>query len=152
MALDAREVDAAIVIDPAWAEEMRALWMQVMRLAVFGDLRTGRIGALGRFRRKVLDSGEKLRALLAARDWIPQPRERLKSSLACFIGCNESLALVEADAATLEGTDGESLRVALAELRATANLLTERANAWAALLDRPGEEGENADDDSLSPR
>ena len=151
MALDPAEVDSAIALDAAWAESMRAGWMQVMRLAVFGELKTGRIGALGRFRRKVLDAGEKLRALLAARDWIPQPRERLKSALACFIGCNESLALVEADAATLEGIDAESLRTALAELRATANLLTARANAWAALLDRPGEEGDNADDDSSSP-
>jgi len=143
MSLDAREVDAAIAIDAAWADEMRAHWTALMRLAVFGDLKPGRIGALGRFRRRVLDAGEKLRALLAPRDWIPQPRERLKSALACVIGFNESLALVEADAATLEGSDADALRVVLAELRAGVNAITERANAWAALLDRPHEEDDN---------
>lgn len=139
MVLDPREVDAAIAIDAAQAEGMRMRWTEIMRLAVFGDLKPGRIGALARFRRKVLDAGEKLRALLAPRDWIPQPRERLKSALACVIGFTESLSPVEAEAGVLEGNDAGALRAALAELRAAANVLTERANAWAALLDRPVE-------------
>lgn len=143
MALDPREVDAAIAIDAAWADGVRVRWTALMQLAVFGDLKPGRIGALARFRRKVLDAGEKLRALLAPRDWIPQPRERLKSALACVIGFNESLVPVEADAGALEGNDAQALRATLAELRADANALTERANAWAALLDRPAEEDDN---------
>lgn len=137
-ALDPREVARALALDPAWAAELRDRWLRVMSLAVFGDLKSPRLGALPRLRKKVLDCGEKLRSLLADRDWIPQPREQLKNALASALALEQALAELEAGARELEGeADLDAYRAAVAQLGDSARgELGRRANEWAALLDR----------------
>ena len=137
-ALDPQEVTRSLALDPDWAADLRERWLRVMSLAVFGDLKSPRLGAMPRLRKKVLDCGEKVRSLLADRDWIPQPREQLKNALASALAFEQSLAELETGARELEGgADLDAYRAALADLSATAmNVLRERANEWAALLDR----------------
>lgn len=143
--IDAAEADAALALDGPWREAVRAAWTRSAELAVFGDLRAATIGALPRLRKRMLDLGERLRALCAARDWIPQPRERLKNALASAIGARDALAEVRDQAAGLTGADAPLFR---AELEALASALDpvvgERANTWAALLARREGDDDNA--------
>lgn len=136
--LDREEVARALELDGAWAEQLRSQWLSMIALAVFGDLKSKRLGALPRLRKKVLDGGEKLRSLLADRDWIPQPREQLKNALASALVLEQVLAELEMGARELEGgTDLEAYRAAVSELCAAAREeLRVRSNEWAWLLDR----------------
>ena len=136
-ALDAGAVARALALDAEWAARVRREWLDLVALAVFGDLKSQRLGSLPRLRKKALDCGEKLRSVLADRDWIPQPRERLKNALATALALEQSLADLEAGALELEGgADLAAYRAAVAALCATArNELHARGNAWAALLD-----------------
>jgi hypothetical protein len=143
--IDAAEADAALALDDAWHADVRAAWTRIADLAVFGDLRAAAIGALPRLRKRVLDLGERLRALAAGRDWIPQPRERLKNALASAIGARDALAEVRGQAAGLTGADAEALQAAVEALAgAIEPVVGERANAWAALLARRGGDDDNA--------
>jgi hypothetical protein len=136
--LDSKEVARALALDPAWAAALRSQWSRLIEIAVFGDLKSQRLGALPRLRKKTLDCGEKLRSLLAPRDWIPQPREQLKNALASTLALEQSLADLETGAAELEGgADLEAYRAAISELATTArDELRVRSNEWASLLDR----------------
>lgn len=136
--LDSSEVAQALRLDPAWAARLREQWLQVISAAMFGDLKSQRLGALPRLRRKVLDCGEKLRAVLADRDWIPQPREQLKNALASALALEQALGELETGAQELEGgTDLVAYRDLVATLSATAReVLRVRSNEWASLLDR----------------
>jgi hypothetical protein len=146
--LDAAEVDRALALEPAWAARLRALWLELAAAAVFGALRGPHVGALPRLRKQVLDAGERLRALLADRAWIPQPRERLKNALASALALREALDALEAAAQEVTGDDAAAFRAALAGLRtATLDLAARHANEWAALLDRRASDEDNAGSD-----
>jgi hypothetical protein len=136
--LDPKEVDRALALDPEWATALRSQWSRLIQIAVFGNLQSQRLGTLPRLRKKALDCGEKLRSMLATRDWIPQPREQLKNALASALALEQTLADLEAGAAELEGgTDLEAYRAAISELATTAREeLRARSNKWASLLDR----------------
>jgi len=110
----------------------------VISLAMFGNLKSQRLGALPRLRKRVLDCGEKLRAMLADRDWIPQPREQLKNALASALALEQALTDLETGAQELEGgTDLAAYRDLVSNLCATArDELRARSNDWASLLDR----------------
>lgn len=134
--LDKDEVDAALVLDAAWAEALREAWTALMRLAMFGDLRSAQMGAATRLRKKLLDAGERVRALLAPRDWIPHPRERLKNALAGYHNLQESLQQVHQALAAIDGgRDRDALRAACDALQAALATAQPQATRWAALLD-----------------
>jgi hypothetical protein len=136
--LDSQQVARALALDPDWATALRNQWSRLIEIAVFGDLKSQRLGALPRLRKKALDCGEKLRSMLATRDWIPQPREQLKNALASALALEQALADLEAGAAELDsGADLEAYRTAISVLATTAREeLRVRSNEWASLLDR----------------
>ena len=101
-ALDPDEVTRALRLDPAWAARLRGQWLNLMELAVFGDLKSRRLGALPRLRKKALDCGAKLRSMLGDRNWIPQPREQLKRALASALALEQALDELETGARELE--------------------------------------------------
>jgi hypothetical protein len=143
--LDATSTDAALALDDTTRAAARAAWLRIADLAVFGELTAPAIGALPRLRKRVLDLGERLRALFADRAWIPQPRARLKNALASAIAVRDALEVVREDAAQLGGSaDAAALRASVAELATRlAPILGERANAWAALLAHRGGDDDN---------
>jgi hypothetical protein len=146
--LDPVEVDRALALDAAWAGRLRAMWLDLAAVTVFGDLRAAHVGALPRLRKQVLDAGERLRAVLADRAWIPRPRERLKNALASALALREALDALEPATRELDGGDAAPLRAALAGLRAAAlDEIAPRANEWATLLDRRARDGDNPDSD-----
>lgn len=130
------QVRRAVSIEPEWSARARALWLELVDLAVFGDLRASRLGAMGRLRKRLLEVGEKLRSLGNDRGWIPHPREQLKNALGSALSLKESLGLLQASAAEADGGTGrERFQLRLAELQRLVEELEPRQNAWAALLD-----------------
>ena len=131
------QVDAALVFDPAWIAQLRALWLALMETAVWDDPAMQRLGDAPRLRKRLLELGERLKSLVADRGWIPHPRERLKSALAAAAGVRESLAVAESMLAGLApGSAADRLREQFAGLRMTVEArLPACENAWAALLD-----------------
>jgi hypothetical protein len=134
---DAAEVDAALALDPAWTADLRLTWLQLMEAAVWDDPAMQRLGDAPRLRKRLLELGERLKSLTAGRDWIPHPRERLKSALATAAGVRETLAAAESLLAGLvPGSGAERLRATLDRLRRTLDgPLSARENVWAQLLD-----------------
>lgn len=134
--MDPDEVLAAVTLDRAWVAEARAAWLALMELAVFGDVKSSRLGAMTRVRKRALDVGERLRSLVAERAWIPHPREQLKNALACALNLRESLTQLAASAKDVDaGGEAQALQAAIQRLEALAERLRPLENQWASLLD-----------------
>ena len=134
---DPAQVEAALAFDPAWSAELRARWQAMITIAVWDALDAGQLGAAPRLRKRLLELGERMKSLVASRDWIPHPRERLKSALAAALALRETLSAIDgalpglrpgADAARLSA-EFQALRTALEEA------LQKREIAWAQMLD-----------------
>jgi len=134
---NADTVARALELPREWGERLRAQWSALVDLAVWGELGAAQLGALPRFRKRVLELGEKLAALDAPRAWIPRPREQLKSALAAALAVQETLAQCEQACAQLDrSADREALAARFAALRqALSPTLEARAQGWARLLD-----------------
>lgn len=135
--MDQREVKQALILDPAWIAELRQCWLGLMDLCVFGDVKSSRLGALPKLRKRLLDVGEKLRSLTADREWIPHPREQVKNALGSSLNLKDSLLQLEKCAQGMDGgTDLAAFAAGVVRLR---TLLVPRLeileNRWAALLD-----------------
>lgn len=134
--MDEDAVRQALAFDPEWQRAARAAWLALMDLAVWGDLRSSRLGATAKIRKRALEIGEKFRSLAADRDWIPHPRERLKNALASALHVREGLDELERAAQALDGgADRHAFGARLAELQQFADALAAFENRWAALLD-----------------
>jgi hypothetical protein len=135
--MDERAVEAALSLDAAWVGRLRAAWLHLIDLATWGDVRCARLGASGRLRKRVLETGERLKSLAGPRDWIPHPRERVKSALAAALNLRESLAALAQAAREAEaGADAAAFAGAVADLqRAVDARLGTLETLWAELLD-----------------
>lgn len=134
---DAAQVEAALILDPVWVAALQTQWREMIELAVWGDISMTRLGAAPRLRKRLLELGERLKSLSAARTWIPHPREQLKSALAAALGVREALAAVAALLPELAGgADADRLRAAHQALAALIEQkLPAHENDWAHLLD-----------------
>ncbi len=123
--------------DPDWLAGLKREWLALIEVAVWGDLKSPKIGALSKFRKRVLDLGERLKSLSADRDWIPRERERLKNLLGSCLNLRDTLLLAERAAQDIDG--GEDLdrltRHMIALHRAITSDLRDHENAWARALE-----------------
>lgn len=134
--MDSETVKQALVIDPGWARRARQAWLASMELAVWGDVRSSRLGVTARVRKRVLEVGERLKSLSADRAWIPHPREQLKNALASALNLRDSLRELERTAGSLDGgNDRDALIAGLAQLRNAVDEIAPLENRWAQLLD-----------------
>ncbi len=128
--------------DPRLVGALRAHWLALMELAVWGDIRSDRLGALPKLRKRVLELGERLRSVAADRTWIPKSRERLKNALGSCLSLRDTLVLVDRAAQELSG--GEDLAVFSRELAAFHCLvetdLAVAETAWATALEHINKE------------
>ncbi len=134
--MDNEAVKRALVIDPDWVCLARQAWLAAMGLAVWGDVRSSRLGVTARIRKRVLEVGEKLKSLSADRNWIPHPREQLKNALASALNLRNSLSELERAAGGLDGgADLEAFIAGLSKLREVVEQIAPLENQWAQLLD-----------------
>lgn len=134
--MDAREVDRALNLDADRAREARTAWLALMDLAVWGDLRASRVGAVPKLRKRALETGERMKSMFSSRDWIPHARERLKNALASFLNLRQSLCELDRAAAALDaGADLTAFHHLCTELNTIAEGLSPAAQRWSQLLD-----------------
>ncbi len=135
--LSEQSVAEALSFDADQIQRLRRQWLHLLDLAVWGALHFDKLGALPRLRKRLLEVGENLRSLSAPRDWIPQPRERLKSALGSSIKLRDSLLALERVAASLAGGEAaaEFEQCLLAFRQELLALLERCENRWAELLD-----------------
>ncbi len=146
--MDVEAVRESVTIDKVWRDQLRADWLQLMALSVWGEVKSGRLGAMSRVRRRVLELGEKLNSLCASRDWIPHPREQLKNALGSAIGLKDSLIQLERAAQDVDSGQEAALFAALLNALQTdiAAQLPDLENRWAELLDTQYVEQDDEDD------
>ncbi|MHB1950546.1 MAG: hypothetical protein ACYCQK_03635 [Acidiferrobacteraceae bacterium] len=145
------EIDRLLTPDELWKTEIRGQWLRLLDLLVWGDLKSANLGAISRVRKRALDVGEKWRSIFNTREWIPQPRDQLKSALASASSLRESLLLLERAAGEIEtGSDyAEFEQLLIALHKAVTGRLRERETEWANALERVNEEqlrGSSSDD------
>ena len=134
--MDEDTINRALAIDPEWERAARMNWLALMELAVWGDLRSSRLGAMARIRRRVLDVGERARSVTGNRDWIPNARERLKNALASVLHLREVLSeLALASHALDAGADRGAFDARVREFERLLGMLAPLESRWAALLD-----------------
>ncbi|MDA8224713.1 MAG: hypothetical protein M0T86_02205, partial [Betaproteobacteria bacterium] len=90
--MDIEAVRQAVAIDPERQDSLQHSWLALMDVSLWGRVKSSRLGAMSRLRRRVLDVGEKLVSLCAVRDWIPHPREQLKNALGSSLALKDALA------------------------------------------------------------
>lgn len=135
--MDAKEVSATVTLDPEWVASLRQDWNALMDLLMWGDVKSSRLGALSRVRKKALDLGEKMRSMVNSRAWIPHPREQLKNALGSSFNLRDALLQFERGAQDIDaGSELDRFNVLVVQLH--RNLLEPleplEAN-WARLLD-----------------
>lgn len=145
--MNVEEVRQAVTIAPDWCEALQEGWTRLMVLAVWGEVKSGRLGAMGRVRRRVLETGEKLNSLCASRDWIPHPREQLKNALGSSLALKDALQQLQRGLQDVDGgADREAFVAALGVLEARlSDRLPALENRWAELLDSQYDEVDDED-------
>ena len=122
--------------DPELLAQLKGHWLALMEIAVWGDIKSDKLGATGKLRKRVLDLGERLKSIGADRDWIPHQRERLKNLLGSCLSMRDALLLAERTAQDLTGgTDLDALTGRLIALHTI--VMTElqgQENLWAEAL------------------
>ena len=134
--MDIDEVKRAVTLDPVWINEVRGTWLALMELSVWGDVKSSRLGAMSKLRKKVLDVGEKLKSLAADRAWIPHPREQVKNALGSSFNLKDSLLQLERSAQDVDGgSELATFNALLIELHGLiVQPLAPLENQWATLL------------------
>ncbi|MHB1586119.1 MAG: hypothetical protein ACYCRH_05000 [Acidiferrobacteraceae bacterium] len=136
------EIGQLLTLDEAWKTEVRGHWLRLLDLLVWGDVKGSSLGAASRVRKRALELGEKWRSVFNSREWIPQPRDQIKSALASASSLRDSLLLLERAAKEIEGgadfAEFEQLLIALH--KAVTGPLRERETEWANALERVNQE------------
>jgi len=147
--MDANEVRLAVTIVPGLVNELRQRWLTLMELAVWGEVKSTRMGATARMRKRLLEVGEKLRSLVADRAWIPHPREQVKNALGSAYSLKDALLQFERAAQDVDGgADYDDFAAAVIALhQCLLDRLPDLENQWAGLLDSQYDEDEDELDD-----
>jgi hypothetical protein len=135
--LDRDRVTASLQFDPQDVAALRASWLALLDVCVWGELKSTQLGALSRLRKRVLELGEHLRSLVADRSWIPHPREQVKSALAASLNLRDTLLSLERAAKQVEG--GEQFQqfedLVLGLRHRLLLVLEQHEGAWTELLE-----------------
>lgn len=149
MAFDEHSAAASLEFEDESVSSLHGRWLRLMDLAVWGELKTQKIGAVPRLRKRILEIGEALRSLFGHRDWIPKPRDRIKGALGASMSLRESLLNLERAAKPLDGGEDfpEFEQELLAFRRELLELLERHEPIWAELLDAQDEDEDDSVED-----
>lgn len=137
MGLNQDDVTAALTFDYEKIAAFKVSWLRLMELSVWGDVSINKIGAMPRLRKRLLEIGENIQSLIAARAWIPHPREQLKSALGASIKLRDSITAVDTLITQVDGGRQRNEFLPLwQELKTSlTTFVAEHENRWANLLD-----------------
>ena len=145
MAIDLEQVRHSLQFEPSQVLSLKQYWRTLMDLCVWGQLESGKLGALPRLRKRVLEMGENLASLFGNREWIPQPHQQLKSALGTSVKVRDSLLALERSAVLVEkGADYAEFEKTLIAFRDELLGMLERHEAeWASLLESQLDEADD---------
>jgi hypothetical protein len=103
MPFDPDLLQQSFAFDRGQTQALRRRWGALMDTLVWGDVRSSKLGALPRLRKRFLELGEHLRSVVNDRGWIPQPRERVKGALGACLNLRDTLNQVEKGSGALDG-------------------------------------------------
>ncbi len=137
MTFDPDRVNASFAFEEGILQTLRQEWIELLDVAVFGDIRANKLGAIDRLRKRLLECGEGLHSLTNDRSWIPHPREQIKSAMGSSVKLRDTLLGLERAAQTLNGgVDFPAFEKKLLHFRHTLlKLIENHENQWASLLD-----------------
>lgn len=137
MSFDHKQLEDSFAFDPAQLAWLREAWTALLVLVVWGELKSGTIGALPRLRKRLLELGENLRSLATDRRWIPHERERVKGAMAASLNLRDSVLQVDRTAKLLsDGADFPAFeRDYLAFRQRLLTFLEHHEHQWANLLE-----------------
>ena len=149
MPFDKKQVNDSFKFDPATLDTLRKEWLSLLDLTVFGDVKSSKIGAADRLRRRLLEMGEGLRSLTNDRSWIPHPRDQIKGAMGACVKLRDTLLGLERAARFIDnGKDFPHFEHELLNFRQRLLQLLETHEAqWAHLLDEQYEETSEQDND-----
>ncbi len=148
MPFDEQLVRQSFDFDPEPLQDLRRRWIALLELAVWGDLKSQKIGAIPRLRKRLLETGESLRSVVNDRSWIPQVRERIKGAMAASLNLRDALLNLDRAAQAVDGgEDFAHFERDILEFR--HNLLAfmeEHEQLWGDLLESQYDEPVEDDD------
>ena len=103
MPFDEQLVRQSFDFDPEQIQDLRRRWIALLELGVWGDLKSQKIGAIPRLRKRLLETGENLRSVVNDRSWIPQVRERIKGAMAASLNLRDALLHLDRAAQVVDG-------------------------------------------------
>lgn len=123
--------------EPELLARLKEHWLALIEIAVWGDIRSDKLGAASKLRKRLLDLGERLKSLGADREWIPHKREQLKNLLGSCLSMRDALLLAERTAQDLTGgADLDALNGRLIALHTIVMTdLQRQENLWAQALE-----------------
>ncbi|WP_017942835.1 MULTISPECIES: hypothetical protein [unclassified Thioalkalivibrio] len=148
MAFDPQQLEQSFAFDPDTVRDLRERWSRLITDAVWGELKTGTIGAVPRLRKRLLELGENLRSMLSDRAWIPHERERVKGAMAASLNLRDSLQQTDRAAKLLNGgADFEAFEADyLAFRKVLLAFIEHHEQIWGDLLESLYDEAADADD------
>jgi hypothetical protein len=149
MPFDPKLVAESFAFDSDQVADLRTRWRDLLDLAVWGDLKTQKIGAVPRLRKRLLELGENLRSVINDRSWIPQERERIKGAMGAMLNLRDALLQVERAAQVIDGgEDFPRFEQDTLELRQRLLVFVEKhEKLWGDLLESLYDEAEDDEDD-----
>lgn len=148
MAFDVEQVERSFAFEPEQVADLRARWLRLLDAAVWDELKSGKIGAVPRLRKRLLETGENLRSVVSDRAWIPHPRERVKGAMAAALNLRDALLNLERSAVHLDGGAGfPAFEAELLEFRQRLLSFLERhEQVWGDMLEAQYQEPLDEDD------
>ena len=152
-ALDSDTVAQSFAFDADEVHALKQAWLDLVELAMWGELKSAKLGALTRLRKRLTELGEGMRSLFHDRAWIPNARERVKGAMAASLNLRDALLNLERAAKLVEPVpeapeDFERFEAALLSFRRRLLLTMEQhEQLWAQLLESLYEHGDDEPDE-----
>ncbi len=149
MPFDPKLVAESFAFDSDQVADLRTRWRDLLDLAVWGDLKTQKIGAVPRLRKRLLELGENLRSVVNDRSWIPQERERIKGAMGAMLNLRDALLQLERAAQVIDGgEDFPRFEQDILEFRQNLLVFVEKhERLWGDLLESLYDEAIEEDDE-----
>lgn len=149
MPFDEKRVAESFDFDADQIMDLRTRWRDLVDLAVWGDLKTQKIGAVPRLRKRLLELGENLRSVVNDRSWIPQERERIKGAMGAMLNLRDALLQLERAAQVVDGgSDFTRFEANILEFRQHLLVFVEKhEKLWGDLLESLYDEAIEEDDE-----
>lgn len=135
--MNPEQVAASFAFDSQHLDELKALWLELIALSLWGELKSPKMGAYNRLNKRLLEVAENVRSFANDRRWIPHPREQVKGAMGAALNLRDSLQQLDLAVKVFE--DGADFAVFeqkyLYFRQHLLRFMEKHEGAWAMLLE-----------------